>query len=118
MHGGGAPQVKRSAQQRLAALVDPALDNMARALKSQNMRAVVAAAKDILDRTVGRAVQPMRHSGSIAVQDEERQRTNELLKQATDDELREFEAINRQAAELYRRIQERAGVPAAPQSGT
>ena len=49
-HGGRAPQVIRSAKERLAVLVDPALDGLARALKGKDIHAVVRAAKEILDR--------------------------------------------------------------------
>lgn len=49
-HGGGAPQVKQSAAARIAALVDPALDALTRALRSQDLGAAVRAAKDLLDR--------------------------------------------------------------------
>ena len=55
-HGAAAPQVKESARQRLAALVDPALDVMKDVLKPGSGRVVpkvlqVAVAKDVLDRT-------------------------------------------------------------------
>lgn len=55
MHGGGAPQVKANARLRLAAMVDPALDIVLRALKPKNQHTVkfpeqLRAAWDVLDR--------------------------------------------------------------------
>jgi len=50
-HGGAAPQVKRSAQERLALLVDPAIDQLTKLLKVVGEPAVrLRAARDILDR--------------------------------------------------------------------
>ena len=50
MHGGAAPQVKLAAKDRLAALVDPAIDALQRALDHKDINAAVRAAKDLLDR--------------------------------------------------------------------
>ncbi len=51
-HGGAAPQVKLKAQERLAILVDPAIDRLKEVIeKGENIPAAVTAAKDILDRT-------------------------------------------------------------------
>ena len=50
MHGGSAPQVKAAAQARIQALVFPALTAMEAAMTCDQWSAVVAAAKDILDR--------------------------------------------------------------------
>lgn len=60
MHGGKAPQVQRTARQRIASLVDPAIDTLAELLKSQvQPRVALGAAKDVLDRAgVGREPQP------------------------------------------------------------
>ena len=53
-HGGSAPQVQRSAAERLAALSEPAAAGLgaalANAVKSQNWPQVIQAAKAILDR--------------------------------------------------------------------
>lgn len=49
-HGGAAPQVRASAQQRIAALVDPALDRLAKLVKTKNERVALGAVKDVLDR--------------------------------------------------------------------
>lgn len=50
MHGGSAPQVRRAAALRLAALVDPAIGVLAHSLKSKTERVKLDAAKDVLDR--------------------------------------------------------------------
>lgn len=42
-HGGNAPQVKVAARDRIAALVDPAINALQRALKHQNINAAVFA---------------------------------------------------------------------------
>lgn len=50
-HGGRAPQVKLSAQQRLSGFVEPILNEMYRLAISAESEAVrVQAAKDLLDR--------------------------------------------------------------------
>lgn len=51
MHGGGAPQVKRRAEERLAALVDPAIAKLSKIVRSKsNTNVQLQAARDILDR--------------------------------------------------------------------
>jgi hypothetical protein len=54
VHGGSAPQVKRSAKMRLLELVDPALATLGRAVSSTRTgiptAVEISAAKDILDR--------------------------------------------------------------------
>ena len=50
-HGGAAPQVKLKAQERIAALVDPALHHLAILIEEAETDAVkLAAIKDLLDR--------------------------------------------------------------------
>jgi hypothetical protein len=50
-HGGGAPQVQRTARERLALLVNPAIDRLGQLLGEQDHKQVaLAAARDILDR--------------------------------------------------------------------
>ena len=51
MHGGKAPQVEMSARERLAALAEPAIDALKRALDDEDIRATLRAAQLILDRT-------------------------------------------------------------------
>jgi sugar phosphate isomerase/epimerase len=51
MHGGAAPQVKRSAHERLAEMVDPLLTELFRIARSGDSDTVrLAAIKDALDR--------------------------------------------------------------------
>jgi len=52
MHGGAAPQVKAAARERIAAFVDPALDELNKILQGKATPAPtrLAAIKDILDR--------------------------------------------------------------------
>jgi hypothetical protein len=50
-HGGQAPQVKKSARERLAELVEPALEGLRTALKSGEIPSIVKAAQIVLDRT-------------------------------------------------------------------
>lgn len=50
MHGGSAPQVRRAAALRLAALIDPAIGAITKSLKSKTERIRLDAAKDVLDR--------------------------------------------------------------------
>lgn len=51
MHGGKAPQVIRSARERIDAMVDPALTQLARIVEDGESDAVkLAAIKDVLDR--------------------------------------------------------------------
>lgn len=52
MHGGKAPQTMAAAKLRLAALVDPAIGVLARAMKDQKKQpaSALAAARDVLDR--------------------------------------------------------------------
>jgi hypothetical protein len=48
MHGGAAPQVQRSARQRLAELHDPAVKRFARALKSGDDKTALRAAEGVM----------------------------------------------------------------------
>ncbi len=58
IHGGQAPQVKRTAQERLAELVEPAIVELRRIMEQGDSDAVkLAAVKDILDRGVGKPQQ-------------------------------------------------------------
>lgn len=49
-HGGQAPQVKKSAKERLAELVEPAVEGLHKALKSNELPTIVRASQIVLDR--------------------------------------------------------------------
>ena len=49
-HGGGAPQVRAAARDRLRAMAHDAIDALARALEHDDMRSAVRAAQLVLDR--------------------------------------------------------------------
>ena len=50
-HGGAAPQVQQAARLRLAALVDPALNQLAKLLQDgEHPSVALSAVKDVLDR--------------------------------------------------------------------
>jgi hypothetical protein len=55
MHGGGAPQVKLAAMERLRALQHPAIDRLAQLIDQEEFPTVAyAASRDVLDRTLGK----------------------------------------------------------------
>ena len=55
MHGGGAPQVKLAAMERLRALQHPAIDRLAKLIDQEQFPTVAyAASRDVLDRTLGK----------------------------------------------------------------
>jgi len=62
-HGGRAPQVKKSAKERLAELVEPALKGLHKALKSGEIPSIVKAAQIVLDRTGFHPTQAMELTG-------------------------------------------------------
>ena len=49
-HGGAAPQVQKSARERIAAAAHPAIDVLLAALKSRDLDLAMKAARDLLDR--------------------------------------------------------------------
>ncbi len=49
-HGGRAPQVRRSARERLDALVEPAIEALRQALEADDVRSIIRAAQIVLDR--------------------------------------------------------------------
>ena len=69
LHGGSAPQVKASAQLRLAALIDPAINVIANYLKNTKSTAKdetkLRAALAILDRTGYHPGQDLHLSGTV-----------------------------------------------------
>jgi hypothetical protein len=55
MHGGGAPQVKRKAAERLLAMQAPALERLLELVKQREFPSTAyQAVRDVLDRTMGR----------------------------------------------------------------
>jgi hypothetical protein len=64
-HGGGAPQVKKSAKERLAELIEPALEGLHTALKSGEIPSIVKAAQIVLDRTGYHPSQSLELTGKI-----------------------------------------------------
>jgi len=69
MHGGGAPQVKAKAMDRLRALQDPAIDRLAKLINQEQFPTVAyAASRDVLDRTLGKPQeQPMQVAAVVRV---------------------------------------------------
>src|SRR5690242_1517577 len=60
VHGGRAPQVKRAAAERIAEMVDPALNALRKLVDNADSDSVrLSAVKEILDRHMGRAKQSL-----------------------------------------------------------
>ncbi len=69
-HGGGAPQVKAKALERLLALQNPAIDRLTQLIDQVEFPTVAyQAARDVLDRTMGKPAesQAVQHSGTIEI---------------------------------------------------
>ena len=69
-HGGGAPQVKLAAMERLRQLQNPAIDRMAKLIDQEQFPTVAyAASRDVLDRTLGKPQEAINHSvlGAIVI---------------------------------------------------
>lgn len=70
-HGGAAPQVQFKALERLIALQAPAVDTLEElmAMRREYPSTGYAAARDVLDRTIGKAAEVVRqeHSGQITI---------------------------------------------------
>jgi hypothetical protein len=68
VHGGAAPQVKRSAQERLLALVDPALAVLSKALRdTKQPKIAFDAARDVLDRAGYRQTERLEVTGEMSI---------------------------------------------------
>lgn len=65
MHGGGAPQVRAKAMDRLMALQHPAIDRLMELVNQQEYPSTAyAAVKDVLDRTMGKPVESLELTGA------------------------------------------------------
>lgn len=72
-HGGAAPQVKQAALERLQALQDRAIDRLAALVDQDSFPSTAyAAARDILDRTMGKPKETadVNHSGELVIRHE------------------------------------------------
>lgn len=87
VHGGSAPQVRRKAAERLAALVDPAIGVLQEAMKRKDGKGkdrlpdslAIAAARDVLDRCGHKSADKMEISGDLSIAEVLRQRRTERL---------------------------------------
>lgn len=69
LHGGKSPQALRSAQERLAAMVDPALSALAELVEQAESDVVrLAAIKDVLDRAGYKPKDRVEQSGKLVVE--------------------------------------------------
>ena len=69
VHGGRAPQVKLSAEQRIRDLVDPSLDRIQKAIADDdNPQLALAAARDILDRAGYKATEKVQSDGRVVIE--------------------------------------------------
>jgi len=72
-HGGGAPQVKQKALERLMALQHPAIDRLTQLIAQEAFPTVAyAASRDVLDRTMGKPTEQhtVEHSGELTIHHE------------------------------------------------
>ena len=70
VHGGAAPQVRRKAAERLAAMIDPALAVLAATLRQKiDKRLSLSAAGDILNRNSLNGKQHVEVSGGLSLAD-------------------------------------------------
>lgn len=70
MHGGGAPQVKAKAMERLMALQNPAIDRLAKLIDQEAFPTVAyAASRDVLDRTIGKPGENLNIKVTLSLED-------------------------------------------------
>jgi hypothetical protein len=70
VHGGAAPQVKRRAAERLAALVDPAIGVISAALRDKKQPKIAFdAARDVLDRAGFKKPDAVQIQGELSIAD-------------------------------------------------
>jgi hypothetical protein len=69
VHGGRAPQVRQSAEERIRALVDPSLKRIQRTIADDDNPALaLAAARDILDRAGYKATEKVQQDGRVVIE--------------------------------------------------
>jgi hypothetical protein len=67
-HGGASQQVRRRAQERLAALVDPAITELAKLIRDADGDSVkLAAIRDVLDRAGYKAADKLEQASSVEI---------------------------------------------------
>jgi len=67
-HGGGAPQVREKASAYLMGLAYPAAVKMGELINHRNGMIALAASKDVMDRVIGKAVQPVESDGRTIIE--------------------------------------------------
>jgi len=69
VHGGRAPQVLRRAEERIQAMVAPALDRVRSTIADDDNPALaLAAARDILDRAGYKATEKVQQDGRVVIE--------------------------------------------------
>lgn len=84
MHGGGAPQVKKKALQRLQEAADPAAAELVRiSTKADSESVRVSAIKEILDRAGYTATQKHEIETTLTTRDGKEEKLDQLLQEIT-----------------------------------
>ena len=91
-HGGGAPQVKQKAAERLAALVDPSITKLSKLLKDKNSMVAIRAVENVLDRN---GYKPTQRTQEVPYDPLE----VEALEHLTDDELAQYITLRRKVTQ-------------------
>jgi hypothetical protein len=69
MHGGKSPQALRTAAERLAALVDPAIEELGHLVRYADSDTIkLAAIKDVLDRAGFKPKERVEQSGKLVIE--------------------------------------------------
>ncbi len=86
-HGGGAPQVKKAARERLNDLIDPAINELGRRVEDQDNPALaLRAAQGILDRAGYKSSEKVELNTTVGKAEEE------TLRHMSDEKLAKLEA--------------------------
>ena len=68
-HGGGAPQVRAKAMDRLMALQHPAIDRLTQLIRQEEFPTVAyAATRDVLDRTMGKPGESLKVTMTLSLE--------------------------------------------------